>query len=103
MGNGLFHFALVGRTDVKNVFLYRLVQCHRPGRGRHQGHTMPVGQRRDALRVRCATRHEKRQHTPVFDQRAGVLQGQCRIEPVVQRHELDGLAVHTAPAFTGAK
>ena len=103
MGNGFFHLALVGRTDIEDVSLHGLVQHHGAGGRAHERHAEFVQQWNDAHGVRRAARHEQCQNAFVDDQRARVGKREFGIEFVVQGQHFDLLAVDTAARIHGVE
>ncbi|EKD98083.1 MAG: hypothetical protein ACD_23C00593G0002 [uncultured bacterium] len=101
MRDGLFDLLLVGCAHVEDMAAHWLVQCHCPGGGAHQHHAGLVEQRHNALRVRGAPGHEERDGAMFFDEGPGVFQRQLGVELVVQHHQFDLLAAHTALGVDG--
>ena len=96
VGHGLFGFTLVGGAHVEHMLAHWLVQHHGPGGWAHQRHAMLVQQRDDGFGVGGAPVQEQRQHVVFFDQLARVFGSELGVELVVQRDELDLLAVDAA-------
>ena len=103
MGHGFFRFALIRCTHVKDVFAHWLMQHHGPGRGADQSDPVLFEKRHDRLRMGRAACQEHGQHVPVFNQNAGVFGSDFGIEFVIQRYQLDLLAVDAAPGIDGVQ
>ena len=96
-----FGLALVGGAHVEHVGVHRLVQGHRAGGGPDQRHLELHQRRQHRLRVRRAAAQEQGQSPVLDDQLARVVARQLGVELVVQRHQLDELAVDAAGGVDG--
>ncbi|MPN38269.1 hypothetical protein SDC9_185793 [bioreactor metagenome] len=96
MLHGLLGFRLVAGAHVEHQRVDRLMKHHCPSGRRHQCDPVFGQMRQDGLSVRRGTAHEQGHHVVLFDQAQRVLARQLGIELVVQRDQLDLLAVHAA-------